>query len=153
MYLLGLMCFVVFDLYSDDELTPYDMSGDQEISKASPPRYLRDCLESMAPQITSLWPHLLFECCGTSSSSNIVLSVDPFSFNFLWGLGARGAQFESRKGFGEEERLRSQRGTAAREILVIAKRILVHHFSHNGSCLFVFSDQCPAGQSAPSHGG
>uniref|UniRef100_A0A3Q4IFA8 Telomere length regulation protein TEL2 homolog n=1 Tax=Neolamprologus brichardi TaxID=32507 RepID=A0A3Q4IFA8_NEOBR len=30
---------------SDDELTPYDMSGDQEISKASPPRYLRDCLE------------------------------------------------------------------------------------------------------------
>ncbi|XP_026034570.1 telomere length regulation protein TEL2 homolog [Astatotilapia calliptera] len=33
------------DLDSDDELTPYDMSGDQEISKASPPRYLRDCLE------------------------------------------------------------------------------------------------------------
>uniref|UniRef100_A0A3Q1GTI1 Telomere length regulation protein TEL2 homolog n=1 Tax=Acanthochromis polyacanthus TaxID=80966 RepID=A0A3Q1GTI1_9TELE len=30
---------------SDDELTPYDMSGDQEISQASPPRYLRDCLE------------------------------------------------------------------------------------------------------------
>ncbi|KAM9426113.1 telomere length regulation protein TEL2 homolog [Pholidichthys leucotaenia] len=33
------------DLDSDDELTPYDMSGDQEISQASPPRYLRDCLE------------------------------------------------------------------------------------------------------------
>ncbi|XP_039472802.1 telomere length regulation protein TEL2 homolog isoform X2 [Oreochromis aureus] len=33
------------DLDSDDELTPYDMSGDQEISKASPPHYLRDCLE------------------------------------------------------------------------------------------------------------
>uniref|UniRef100_A0A671WQE2 Telomere length regulation protein TEL2 homolog n=1 Tax=Sparus aurata TaxID=8175 RepID=A0A671WQE2_SPAAU len=31
----------------DDELTPYDMSGDQEISKASPPRYLRDCLETL----------------------------------------------------------------------------------------------------------
>uniref|UniRef100_A0A3P8SEQ0 Telomere length regulation protein TEL2 homolog n=1 Tax=Amphiprion percula TaxID=161767 RepID=A0A3P8SEQ0_AMPPE len=30
---------------SDDELTPYDMSGDQEMSQASPPRYLRDCLE------------------------------------------------------------------------------------------------------------
>ncbi|XP_047464094.1 telomere length regulation protein TEL2 homolog isoform X2 [Mugil cephalus] len=29
----------------DDELTPYDMSGDQELSQASPPRYLRDCLE------------------------------------------------------------------------------------------------------------
>uniref|UniRef100_A0A3Q0SZC5 Telomere length regulation protein TEL2 homolog n=1 Tax=Amphilophus citrinellus TaxID=61819 RepID=A0A3Q0SZC5_AMPCI len=29
----------------DDELTPYDMSGDQEISKAAPPRYLRDCVE------------------------------------------------------------------------------------------------------------
>lgn len=27
------------------------MSGDQEINRASPPRYLRDCLESMAPQI------------------------------------------------------------------------------------------------------
>ncbi len=36
---------------SDDELTPYDMSDDQEMSKASPPRYLRDCLESMTPQI------------------------------------------------------------------------------------------------------
>uniref|UniRef100_A0A8D3D3P7 Telomere length regulation protein TEL2 homolog n=1 Tax=Scophthalmus maximus TaxID=52904 RepID=A0A8D3D3P7_SCOMX len=32
---------------SDDELTPYDMSGDQEISQASPPRYLRDCLETL----------------------------------------------------------------------------------------------------------
>ncbi|XP_040885566.1 telomere length regulation protein TEL2 homolog [Toxotes jaculatrix] len=35
------------DLDSDDELTPYDMSGDQEISQASPPRYLRDCLETL----------------------------------------------------------------------------------------------------------
>nr|XP_020462027.1 telomere length regulation protein TEL2 homolog [Monopterus albus]XP_020462029.1 telomere length regulation protein TEL2 homolog [Monopterus albus] len=35
------------DLDSDDELTPYDMSGDQEMSKASPPRYLRDCLENL----------------------------------------------------------------------------------------------------------
>ncbi|XP_036938273.1 telomere length regulation protein TEL2 homolog [Acanthopagrus latus] len=35
------------DLDSDDELTPYDMSGDQEISKATPPRYLRDCLETL----------------------------------------------------------------------------------------------------------
>uniref|UniRef100_A0A673BVG5 Telomere length regulation protein TEL2 homolog n=1 Tax=Sphaeramia orbicularis TaxID=375764 RepID=A0A673BVG5_9TELE len=37
----------VFYSCSDDELTPYDMSGDQEISQASPPRYIRDCLESM----------------------------------------------------------------------------------------------------------
>ncbi|KAM8836226.1 telomere length regulation protein TEL2 homolog isoform 1-T3 [Spinachia spinachia] len=35
------------DLDSDDELTPYDMSGDQETSKASPPCYLRDCLETL----------------------------------------------------------------------------------------------------------
>lgn len=35
------------DLDSDDELTPYDMSGDQELSKASPPRYLRDCVETL----------------------------------------------------------------------------------------------------------
>ncbi|XP_029934081.1 telomere length regulation protein TEL2 homolog [Myripristis murdjan] len=34
------------DLDSDDELAPYDMSGDQKMSKASPPRYLRDCLEA-----------------------------------------------------------------------------------------------------------
>uniref|UniRef100_A0A4W6G1G0 Telomere length regulation protein TEL2 homolog n=1 Tax=Lates calcarifer TaxID=8187 RepID=A0A4W6G1G0_LATCA len=31
----------------DDELTPYDMSGDQEMNQASPPRYLRDCLETL----------------------------------------------------------------------------------------------------------
>ncbi|XP_061666997.1 telomere length regulation protein TEL2 homolog [Syngnathoides biaculeatus] len=35
------------DLDSDDEFTPYDMSGDQEINKAAPPRYLRDCLENL----------------------------------------------------------------------------------------------------------
>ncbi|XP_054622909.1 telomere length regulation protein TEL2 homolog [Dunckerocampus dactyliophorus] len=35
------------DLDSDDELTPYDMSADQEMNKASPPRYLRDCLENL----------------------------------------------------------------------------------------------------------
>uniref|UniRef100_A0A3P8VV90 Telomere length regulation protein TEL2 homolog n=1 Tax=Cynoglossus semilaevis TaxID=244447 RepID=A0A3P8VV90_CYNSE len=35
------------DLDSDDELTPYDMSGDVEMTQASPPRYLRDCLETL----------------------------------------------------------------------------------------------------------
>ncbi|CAG04350.1 unnamed protein product, partial [Tetraodon nigroviridis] len=35
------------ELDSDDELTPYDMSEDQETSAASPPRYLRDCLENL----------------------------------------------------------------------------------------------------------
>lgn len=35
------------DLDSDDELTPYDMTADQEMSKAAPPRYLRDCLEAL----------------------------------------------------------------------------------------------------------
>lgn len=35
------------DLDSDDELTPYDMSGDQKINEASPPLYLRDCLETL----------------------------------------------------------------------------------------------------------
>ncbi|XP_038157010.1 telomere length regulation protein TEL2 homolog [Cyprinodon tularosa] len=35
------------DLDSDDDLTPYDMSGDQAMSQASPPRYLRDCLETL----------------------------------------------------------------------------------------------------------
>lgn len=35
------------DLDSDDDLPPYDMSGDQETSRVSPPRYLRDCLEAL----------------------------------------------------------------------------------------------------------
>ncbi|XP_057682952.1 telomere length regulation protein TEL2 homolog [Corythoichthys intestinalis] len=35
------------DLDSDDEFTPYDMSGDKELNKSSPPRYLRDCLENL----------------------------------------------------------------------------------------------------------
>lgn len=30
---------------SDDDLTPYDMSADQEKKKSAPPRYVRDCLE------------------------------------------------------------------------------------------------------------
>ncbi|KAL0984322.1 hypothetical protein UPYG_G00139930 [Umbra pygmaea] len=33
------------DLDSDDDLPPYDMSTDQEMSGAAPPCYLRDCLE------------------------------------------------------------------------------------------------------------
>lgn len=104
---------------SDDDLTPYDMSGDQEISKASPPRYLRDCLESTAPRIIFICPYWLtlwFKSCVTSSSSNIFWSVGPSSFNFLWGRGACGAQLEGRWGFGEEERLCNQGGmTAARQ--------------------------------------
>uniref|UniRef100_A0A3B3XJ05 Telomere length regulation protein TEL2 homolog n=1 Tax=Poecilia mexicana TaxID=48701 RepID=A0A3B3XJ05_9TELE len=32
----------------DDDLPPYDMSGDVEASRAAPPRYLRDCLEGTA---------------------------------------------------------------------------------------------------------
>ncbi|KAL4617907.1 hypothetical protein GN956_G20492 [Arapaima gigas] len=35
------------ELDSDDELTPYDMSGDQEMTKSAPPRYIRDCLEGL----------------------------------------------------------------------------------------------------------
>ncbi|CAL8259176.1 unnamed protein product [Arctogadus glacialis] len=35
------------DLDSDDDLTPYDMSCDQELSKATPPRYLSDCMDAL----------------------------------------------------------------------------------------------------------
>lgn len=35
------------DLDSDDEFTPYDMSEDKPLALASPPRYLRDCLETL----------------------------------------------------------------------------------------------------------
>lgn len=35
----------VFFSLSDDDLTPYDMSADQEKKKSAPPRYVRDCLE------------------------------------------------------------------------------------------------------------
>lgn len=54
-----LMSSVAFVCLSDDELTPYDMSGDQEMSIASPPRYLRDCLECTVPltQASTFSPH------------------------------------------------------------------------------------------------
>ncbi|XP_052451885.1 telomere length regulation protein TEL2 homolog [Carassius gibelio] len=35
------------ELDSDDDLTPYDMSADQEKKKSAPPRYIRDCLEAL----------------------------------------------------------------------------------------------------------
>ncbi|XP_018590561.2 telomere length regulation protein TEL2 homolog isoform X1 [Scleropages formosus] len=35
------------ELDSDDELTPYDMSDDREMTKSAPPRYIRDCLEGL----------------------------------------------------------------------------------------------------------
>uniref|UniRef100_A0A3Q2YZK0 Telomere length regulation protein TEL2 homolog n=1 Tax=Hippocampus comes TaxID=109280 RepID=A0A3Q2YZK0_HIPCM len=44
------ICYKISDIFpncSDDEFTPYDMSEDQELNKASPPRYLRDCLENL----------------------------------------------------------------------------------------------------------
>lgn len=89
-----LICSVAFVCPSDDELTPYDMSGDQEMSRASPPRYLRDCLECTAPFIQTLTfflivtqqePGMMFAC----------LSSDTFSINVVRGLGACGAQPES----------------------------------------------------------
>uniref|UniRef100_A0A087Y9N2 Telomere length regulation protein TEL2 homolog n=1 Tax=Poecilia formosa TaxID=48698 RepID=A0A087Y9N2_POEFO len=42
------------DRSSDDDLPPYDMSGDVEASRAAPPRYLRDCLEGTARFLESL---------------------------------------------------------------------------------------------------
>uniref|UniRef100_A0A8C9YQ05 Telomere length regulation protein TEL2 homolog n=1 Tax=Sander lucioperca TaxID=283035 RepID=A0A8C9YQ05_SANLU len=45
--LLSLMTPIAVSTSLDDELTPYDMSGDQEIMEAPPPRYLRDCLETL----------------------------------------------------------------------------------------------------------
>lgn len=44
-----MLTIVLWDDPSDDDLTPYDMSEDVKMSKASQPRYLRDCLESMWP--------------------------------------------------------------------------------------------------------
>ncbi|XP_058258392.1 telomere length regulation protein TEL2 homolog isoform X2 [Hemibagrus wyckioides] len=35
------------ELDSDDELPPYDMSSDQVTQKATPPRYVRDCLDAL----------------------------------------------------------------------------------------------------------
>lgn len=68
------MCFVAFVCLSDDELTPYDMSGDQEMSRASPPRYLRDCLEgrvlfiltsTFSPDVTLQKPVVIFAFLST----------------------------------------------------------------------------------------
>lgn len=94
---------------SDDELTPYDMSGDQEISKASPPRYLRDCLESMASPISSLFALCDHLCRILTPACPHVSNLS--SFNILWGPSARGALFESCWEFGAEEQFCSQRGT------------------------------------------
>ncbi|XP_068161549.1 telomere length regulation protein TEL2 homolog [Antennarius striatus] len=52
------------DLDSDDDLTPYDMSGDQEISKSSPPRYLRDCLEILISSEDSVRVELSLQVSG-----------------------------------------------------------------------------------------
>lgn len=57
---------------SDDDLTPYDMSGDQELSQGPPPRYLRDCLESTA---SLLFPRHLFV--------NVALTAPPVTFPHL----------------------------------------------------------------------
>nr|XP_055197084.1 telomere length regulation protein TEL2 homolog isoform X1 [Nyctereutes procyonoides] len=35
------------DLDSDDDLVPYDMSGDQELKSSKAPAYLRDCVEAL----------------------------------------------------------------------------------------------------------
>lgn len=32
---------------SDDDLEPFDMSHDQEVSKVKPPRYVRDCMDGL----------------------------------------------------------------------------------------------------------
>lgn len=42
---------------SDDELVPYDMSGDGEQRSSKTPAYVRDCLEGASP--TSQLPHPL----------------------------------------------------------------------------------------------
>lgn len=36
------------ELDSDDELVPYDMSGDQELQRGKAPQYIRDCLEALS---------------------------------------------------------------------------------------------------------
>uniref|UniRef100_A0A8C5BRU1 Telomere length regulation protein TEL2 homolog n=1 Tax=Gadus morhua TaxID=8049 RepID=A0A8C5BRU1_GADMO len=41
------MMMYFLSVSSDDDLTPYDMSCDQELSKATPPRYLSDCMDAL----------------------------------------------------------------------------------------------------------
>ncbi|XP_029953234.1 telomere length regulation protein TEL2 homolog [Salarias fasciatus] len=59
------------DLDSDDELTPYDMSADQEINQASPPRYLRDCLESLVSSEDPLRVELSLRVCESLVRRNV----------------------------------------------------------------------------------
>lgn len=105
---------------SDDELTPYDMSGDQEFSQTSPPRYLRDCLESMAPQNILNWSNHQKQTKWWLLFWN-TLSVNAPSFDILWGRDTCGAQFEGCWEFGEEERLCSQRGMTATQLVQCPK--------------------------------
>uniref|UniRef100_A0A672FUW4 Telomere length regulation protein TEL2 homolog n=1 Tax=Salarias fasciatus TaxID=181472 RepID=A0A672FUW4_SALFA len=65
---LSLFCLVLF---SDDELTPYDMSADQEINQASPPRYLRDCLESLVSSEDPLRVELSLRVCESLVRRNV----------------------------------------------------------------------------------
>uniref|UniRef100_A0A8C5B3V9 Telomere length regulation protein TEL2 homolog n=1 Tax=Gadus morhua TaxID=8049 RepID=A0A8C5B3V9_GADMO len=47
-YVSQTWCLLDFlSVSSDDDLTPYDMSCDQELSKATPPRYLSDCMDGI----------------------------------------------------------------------------------------------------------
>ncbi len=41
------------------DLTPYDMSADQEKKKSAPPRYVRDCLEG-DPTVTQCYFSVIY---------------------------------------------------------------------------------------------
>lgn len=133
------MCFVAFVCLSDDELTPYDMSGDQEMSRASPPRYLRDCLEGrvLFIQTSTFSPDWLI-------NSPVVifafLSSDMCSSNFLWGLSACGAQSKSCWGFGEEECLCRQRGKKPNRVVVSSLDVM----TCSGAWYFYCSEIVPS---------
>lgn len=60
-------CFV----YSDDDLTPYDMSEDKELKKTKAPVYIRDCIEGVR-----CWDESssFSDCFGESGLVRLLLS-------------------------------------------------------------------------------
>lgn len=97
------------------------------------------------------------------STPKMSSSLNTSSFDIVRGPGACGAQFESCREPGEEERLCNQRGkTATAKQTQCYNAILLHVLIFFSKSIFEimvhiflmpFSDQCPADQSASSHGG
>lgn len=49
---VSILCGYLILFYSDDDLEPYDMSGDTKVTKVKEPVYVRDCMEGKSKELT-----------------------------------------------------------------------------------------------------